>query len=159
MNVSTPSGRCGPCCSTAASGSTAIQRAVAAPAPATSCQVISIQLRLGSVIRVPLSDRMLYCRVADEKEQPMRLVKTCGAVLAGLAVWAGVAAAPASAQTLDKVSFGTNWVAEGEHGGFHQAPADRTFRKYRLEVPLVAGGPSTNNQILLPVGKIDFYLS
>src|SRR5271168_385596 len=32
MKVSTPSGRCGPCCSIAASGSTAIQRSVSAPA-------------------------------------------------------------------------------------------------------------------------------
>src|SRR5580704_14767931 len=159
MKVSTPSGRCGPCCSTAASGSTAIQRAVAAPAPATSCQVMSIQLRLGSVIRVPLSDRMLYCRVADEKEQPMRLVKTCRTMLAGLGIWAGAAAGPASAQALDKVSFGTNWVAEGEHGGFYQALADGTYRKYGLDVTIVPGGPSTNNQILLPVGKIDFFLS
>jgi NitT/TauT family transport system substrate-binding protein len=114
---------------------------------------------LGSVIRVPLSDRMLYCRVADEKEQPMRLVKTCRAMLAGIGIWGGVAAAPASAQTLDKVSFGTNWVAEGEHGGFYQALADGTYRKYGLDVTIVPGGPSTNNQILLPVGKIDFYLS
>src|SRR5438445_3824908 len=26
----------------------------------------------------------------------------------------------ANAQALDKVSFGTNWVAEAEHGGFYQ---------------------------------------
>jgi len=30
---------------------------------------------------------------------------------------------------LDKVSFGTNWVAEAEHGGFFQALADGTYRK------------------------------
>ena len=76
------------------------------------------------------------------------------------AVALGAAAAgPASAQALDKVSFGTNWVAEGEHGGFYQALADGTYRKYGLDVTIVPGGPSTNNQILLPVGKIDFYLS
>src|SRR6202035_1212577 len=98
---------------------------------------MSIQLRLSSVIRVPLCGGMLYCRVADEKEQPMRLVKTCRAMLAGLGVWAA-AAGPASAQTLDKVSFGTNWVAEGEHGGFYQALADGTYRKYGLDVTLVA---------------------
>jgi NitT/TauT family transport system substrate-binding protein len=102
---------------------------------------------------------MLYCRVADEKEQPMRLVKTCRAMLAGLGIWAGAAAGPSFAQALDKVSFGTNWVAEGEHGGFYQALADGTYRKYGLDVTIVPGGPSTNNQILLPVGKIDFYLS
>src|SRR6202035_2825732 len=76
-----------------------------------------------------------------------------------LALWAGAAAAPAFAQALDKVSFGTNWVAEGEHGGFYQALADGTYRKYGLDVTIVPGGPSTNNQILLPVGKIDFFLS
>jgi NitT/TauT family transport system substrate-binding protein len=102
---------------------------------------------------------MLYCRVADEKEQPMRLVNAWRAMLAGLGIWAGAAAGPASAQALDKVSFGTNWVAEGEHGGFYQALADGTYRKYGLDVTIVPGGPSTNNQILLPVGKIDFYLS
>jgi NitT/TauT family transport system substrate-binding protein len=88
----------------------------------------------------------------------MRLAKTCRAMLAGLAACASTAA-PAFAQALDKVSFGTNWVAEGEHGGFYQALADGTYRKYGLDVTIVPGGPSVNNQILLPVGKIDFYLS
>ena len=88
----------------------------------------------------------------------MRLVKTCRAMLFGVALGAA-AAGPASAQALDKVSFGTNWVAEGEHGGFYQALADGTYRKYGLDVTIVPGGPSTNNQILLPVGKIDFFLS
>src|SRR5438552_17465526 len=63
------------------------------------------------------------------------------------------------AQPLDKVSFGTNWVAEGEHGGFYQALADGTYRKYGLDVAIVPGGPNVNNRILLPVGKIDFFLS
>jgi len=65
----------------------------------------------------------------------------------------------ASAQALDKVTFGTNWVAEGEHGGFYQALADGTYRKYGLDVTILPGGPSVNNRILLPVGKIDFYMS
>src|ERR1700740_3585154 len=78
--------------------------------------------------------------------------------MVGVALTAA-AIAPAAAQALDKVSFGTNWVAEGEHGGFYQALADGTYRKYGLDVTIVPGGPSTNNQILLPVGKIYFYLS
>src|ERR1700721_2402783 len=73
--------------------------------------------------------------------------------------WAGLAAAPAAAQTLDKVTFGTNWLAEGEHGGFYQALADGTYKKYGLDVTIVPGGPSGNNPLLLPVGKIDFFLS
>ena len=57
------------------------------------------------------------------------------------------------------MSFGTNWVAEAEHGGFYQALADGTYRKYGLDVTIVPGGPQMNNRILLPVGKIDFYMS
>ena len=72
---------------------------------------------------------------------------------------AEVVAAPAHAQALDKVSFGTNWVAEAEHGGFYQALADGTYRKYGLDVTIVPGGPNVNNRILLPVGKIDFFMS
>ncbi|MGD0023069.1 MAG: ABC transporter substrate-binding protein [Xanthobacteraceae bacterium] len=67
--------------------------------------------------------------------------------------------APASAQPLDKVAFGTNWVAEAEHGGFYQALANGTYRKHGLDVTIVPGGPNVNNRILLPVGKIDFFLS
>ena len=63
------------------------------------------------------------------------------------------------AQPLDKVRFGTNWVAEAEHGGFYQALADGTYRKYGLDVTIVPGGPSVNNRILLPVGKLDFFMS
>ncbi len=65
--------------------------------------------------------------------------------------------APSSA--LDKVRFGTNWVAEAEHGGFYQALADGTYRKYGLDVEIVPGGPQINNRILLSAGKLDFYIS
>jgi NitT/TauT family transport system substrate-binding protein len=66
---------------------------------------------------------------------------------------------PVRAQTLDKVSFGTNWVAEAEHGGFFQAVADGTYKKYGLDVSIVPGGPNTNNRILLTAGKLDFFMS
>jgi len=66
---------------------------------------------------------------------------------------------PATAQSLDKVTFGTNWVAEAEHGGFYQAVADGTYRKYGLDVSIVPGGPNANNRMLLLVGKLDFYMS
>jgi NitT/TauT family transport system substrate-binding protein len=75
------------------------------------------------------------------------------------AIVAALAAAPASAQQLDKVSFGTNWVAEAEHGGFYQALADGTYKKYGLDVTIVPGGPNVNNRILLPAGKLDFFMT
>jgi NitT/TauT family transport system substrate-binding protein len=66
---------------------------------------------------------------------------------------------PAPAVALDKVTFGTNWVAEAEHGGFYQALADGTYKKYGLDVTIMPGGPNANNRMLLLVDKLDFYLS
>jgi NitT/TauT family transport system substrate-binding protein len=70
-----------------------------------------------------------------------------------------VSLAPAHAETLDKVTFGTNWVAEAEHGGFFQAVADGTYTKYGLDVTIVPGGPNENNRMLLIAGKIDFFMA
>jgi NitT/TauT family transport system substrate-binding protein len=82
---------------------------------------------------------------------------------ATMARWAlamALTALPAAqAQTLDKVSFGTNWVAEAEHGGFYQAVADGTYAKYGLEVTIVPGGPQVNNRLPLLAKKIDFFMS
>jgi NitT/TauT family transport system substrate-binding protein len=70
------------------------------------------------------------------------------------------AISPAGAQTApDKVSFGTNWVAEAEHGGFFQALADGTYRNYGLDVTIMPGGPNSNNRMLLVAGKLDFFMS
>ncbi len=67
-------------------------------------------------------------------------------------------AALGDAQAADKMSFGTNWLAEAEHGGFYQAVVDGTYAKYGLDVTIVQGGPQANNLLLLPTGKIDFYM-
>src|SRR4030081_2285063 len=80
-----------------------------------------------------------------------------GLLLVGMLMAFG--AGSASAQQLDKVRFGTNWVAEPEHGGFYQALADGTYRQYGLDVTIVPGGPQVNNRILLPVGKLDLFMS
>src|SRR5258705_8024333 len=69
------------------------------------------------------------------------------------------AAAPARGQALDKVSFGTNWVAQAEHGGFFQAVADGTYKKYGLDVTIVPGGPNENNRMLLIAGRLDFFMT
>jgi len=58
----------------------------------------------------------------------------------------------------DKVSFGTNWLAEAEHGGYYQAVVDGTYAKYGLDVTIVPGGPQANNRLLLVTGKLDFYM-
>ena len=71
---------------------------------------------------------------------------------------AGVLAASVSAQALEKVKFGTNWVAQPEHGGFYQSVADGTYEKCGLDVEIVPGGPNVNNRALLLAGKIDFLM-
>jgi NitT/TauT family transport system substrate-binding protein len=81
------------------------------------------------------------------------------ALTAGLMVVL-MAISSATGQTApDKVSFGTNWVPEAEHGGFFQALADGTYKSYGLDVTIVPGGPNENNRMLLIAGKIDFFMS
>ena len=74
---------------------------------------------------------------------------------AGLSA-AAFAAGPAAA--LDEVSYGTNWLAQAEHGGFYQAVADGTYEKHGLKVKIVQGGPNAANRALLIAGKVDFYM-
>ena len=72
-------------------------------------------------------------------------------VIAGLAV-----AGQAAAQT---VSFGTDWKAEAEHGGYYQAIATGIYRGHGLEVTLRQGGPQVNHAQLLAAGRLDFNLA
>jgi NitT/TauT family transport system substrate-binding protein len=62
------------------------------------------------------------------------------------------------ANAADEVKFGTNWLAQAEHGGFYQAVADGTYEKHGLKVTIVQGGPNAANSALLKAGKIDFYM-
>ena len=72
----------------------------------------------------------------------------------GLAI--GLMTLAGTAQALDEVTFGTNWKAQAEHGGFYQAVADGTYEKYGLDVTIRAGGPQVNHSQLLAAGTIDF---
>ena len=64
---------------------------------------------------------------------------------------------PASAQT--KVVFGTDWLAEAEHGGFYQALALGLYKKHGLDVTIRMGGPQTNPPQQVAAGLVDFQLS
>ena len=77
------------------------------------------------------------------------------ATLAALAALIGFAH-PAFA--LDKVKFGTNWLADPEAGGFYQAVADGTYEKYGLDVTIIPGGPQQNGALMLLFGKIEFFM-
>jgi NitT/TauT family transport system substrate-binding protein len=65
----------------------------------------------------------------------------------------------AAAQAQDKVTFATNWKAQAAQGGFYQALADGTYKKFGLDVTIQQGGPQVNNRPLLPAGRIDFLMT
>ena len=64
-----------------------------------------------------------------------------------------------AAQAQEKVVFATNWKAQAAHGGFYQALADGTYKRYGLDVEIRQGGPQVNNRPLLPAGRIDFLMT
>ncbi|WP_172292199.1 ABC transporter substrate-binding protein [Pseudoruegeria sp. HB172150] len=69
-----------------------------------------------------------------------------------------VTAGTASAQDMPEVVFGTNWLAQAEHGGFYQAVADGTYEECGLKVSIVQGGPQVNNRALMLAGRIDYHM-
>ncbi len=75
-----------------------------------------------------------------------------------LAALAGAIGSAGPAFALDKVRFGTNWVADPEAGGYYQALVDGTYAKYGLDVTILQGGPTANNGMRLIAGKIDFVM-
>ncbi len=74
-----------------------------------------------------------------------------------LAAGLTVAATAASAQ--DTVVFGTNWLAQAEHGGFYQSVADGTYlNECGFNVEILQGGPQVNNRALMLAGRMDFHM-
>jgi NitT/TauT family transport system substrate-binding protein len=65
----------------------------------------------------------------------------------------------AGAQAQTKVVFGTDWLAEAEHGGFYQAVALGLYKKHGLDVTIRMGGPQTNPPQQVAAGVVDFQLS
>ncbi len=65
----------------------------------------------------------------------------------------------ARAQTLDKLSFHTDWRAQAEHGGYYQALAGGIYRRYGIDCDLRQGGPSLNISQLLLAGRVDMIMS
>ena len=79
-------------------------------------------------------------------------------IAAGL-VLAALLTPTGAAQAQDKVVFATHWKAQAAHGGFYQAVADGTYKKFGLDVTIQPGGPQVNNRPLLPAGRIDFLMT
>ncbi|HTY70036.1 MAG TPA: ABC transporter substrate-binding protein [Alphaproteobacteria bacterium] len=74
----------------------------------------------------------------------------------GAAALMALALAARSAAADDKVSFGTDWKAEAEHGGYYQALATGIYKKHGLDVTIEPGGPQVNHAQLLAAGRLTF---
>jgi NitT/TauT family transport system substrate-binding protein len=70
-----------------------------------------------------------------------------------------VPGARVSAQTLDKVSYQTNWRAQAEHGGFYLAVANGIYKKHGIDCDLRMGGPQQNPSQMLLGGRVDMIMS
>jgi NitT/TauT family transport system substrate-binding protein len=84
--------------------------------------------------------------------RPARIFPALGIAFAAALLLARAAAA-------ETVTFGTDWKAEAEHGGFYQAIATGIYKRYGLEVTLRPGGPQVNHAQLLAAGVLDFNIA
>ena len=75
---------------------------------------------------------------------------------AGAVTATGALRIPATAQTLEKVTIGTSWKAQGEHGGYYQALATGLYQKHGLDVTIRMGGPQVRYSQVLAAKQIEF---
>jgi NitT/TauT family transport system substrate-binding protein len=85
----------------------------------------------------------------------IRVLKHLAIFIAATLAVAGVV----HAQPLPKIILSTDWFAEAEHGGFYQAIAEGTYRKYGLDVEIRMGGPQVNGLQLLAAGRLDIAMA
>ncbi|MGE0255450.1 MAG: ABC transporter substrate-binding protein [Alphaproteobacteria bacterium] len=78
------------------------------------------------------------------------------ALAATAAAGALVAASATFAAAADKITFGTNWVAQAEHGGYYQAVVGGLYAAAGIDVTIRPGGPRIDNAQLLAGGALDF---
>ena len=64
-----------------------------------------------------------------------------------------------TARAEDKVTFGLDWKAEAEYGGYYQAVATGIYAKHGLSVEVRQGGPQVNHTQLLLAGRLDFNIT
>ena len=74
--------------------------------------------------------------------------------LAALFVLLSITAARAD----DAITFGLDWLAEAEYGGYYQALATGIYARHGLTVTIRQGGPQVNQMQLMMAGRLDFNL-
>jgi len=66
---------------------------------------------------------------------------------------------PIIARANDKITFGLDWKAEAEYGGYYQALASGIYARHGLDVVIRQGGPQVNHTQLLLAGRLDFNIT
>jgi NitT/TauT family transport system substrate-binding protein len=97
---------------------------------------------------------MIGCPESGARRGPGRGGAIHGFTIFGVVALALALAIPAHAE--DKITFGTDWKAEAEHGGYYQAIATGIYKRHGLDVTLRQGGPQMNHAQLLAAGRLDF---
>jgi NitT/TauT family transport system substrate-binding protein len=110
---------------------------------------------------------MMFSRNSAPFQLNRRRFLRYGSLAVGTTVLAACTNAPRNATTsnsgattaagsLDRITFGTSWFAQAEHGGFYQAIATGIYEEYGLDVTIRMGGPQVNGNQLLMAGTTDF---
>lgn len=76
-----------------------------------------------------------------------------------LFVLAILSAAVSHARAAQKITFGIDWLAEAEYGGYYQAVAEGIYARHGLDVTIRQGGPQVNQAQLLLGGRLDFAIA
>ncbi len=63
-----------------------------------------------------------------------------------------------AARAEDAISFGLDWLAEAEYGGYYQALATGLYAQHGVKVTIRQGGPQVNQMQLMMAGRLDFNL-
>ena len=79
-------------------------------------------------------------------------------ILAALLFFVSLAL-PTTGHAGDRVTFGLDWLAEAEYGGYYQALARGIYARHGLDVTIKQGGPQVNQAQLLLAGSLDFTIA
>ena len=74
-------------------------------------------------------------------------------------LWTAAPTAARAGAAGDHVTFGLDWLAEAEYGGYYQALARGIYARHGLDVTIKQGGPQVNQAQLLLAGSLDFTIS
>jgi NitT/TauT family transport system substrate-binding protein len=74
-------------------------------------------------------------------------------------VWTLSPGGTRAARAADHISFGLDWLAEAEYGGYYQALARGIYARHGLDVTIRQGGPQVNQAQLLLAGALDFTIA